>query len=143
MLRKYQPEDVDDLLSAWESASAIAHPFLSEEFQVEARDKIANVYLPMTETWVWESDGHVVGFISLFGNEIGGLFLAPKFHGLGIGRAFVDHARRLREELEVEVFKANTIGRTFYAKYGFVLVQEKVHEETGLDVLRLRLAPDA
>ena len=52
----------------------------------------------------------------------------------------MDHARGLRDELEVEVFKANLIGRAFYAKYGFVLTQEKVHAETGFDVMRLKLA---
>lgn len=41
---------------------------------------IANVYLPNAGTWVWESDGRVVGFISLPGNEVGGIFVDPKFH---------------------------------------------------------------
>ena len=141
MLRKYQAEDIEDVLMVWSAASAVAHPFLSDDFQAAERQEIANVYLPITETWVWESDNRVLGFISLRGNEVGGLFVEPKFHRVGIGRALMDHARGLREELEVEVFKANLIGRAFYAKYGFVLIQEKVHDETGLDILCLRLAP--
>ena len=32
------------------------------------------------------------------------------------------------------------IGRAFHAKYGFALMHEKVHEETGLDIMRLRFA---
>ena len=51
----------------------------------------------------------------------------------------MDKARELRGELEVEVFVANTIGRAFYAKYGFEAFEEKVHCQTGLNVLRLRL----
>jgi putative acetyltransferase len=98
------------------------------------------VYLPNAETWVWELDGRVVGFISLLGNEVGAIFVDPKVHGVGIGRALMDHARGLREELEVEVFKANVIGRAFYARYGFELMQEKVHDQTGLDMMRLMLA---
>lgn len=140
MIREYQAEDLEDVLMAWEAASAIAHPFLSAEFLAVERNNIANVYLPSAETWVWESEDRVVGFISLLGNEVGGIFVDPKFHGVGIGRALMDHARGLREELEVEVFKANVLGRAFYARYGFVLMQEKVHEETGLDVMRLKLA---
>jgi hypothetical protein len=31
----------------------------------------------------------------------------------------MDRAKQLREELEVEVFVENTIGRAFYAEYGF------------------------
>ena len=139
MIRKYEAEDLDDVVMAWAEASAVAHPFLSDAFLAKERDNIANVYLPVTETWVWESDGRVVGFISLMGAEIGAIFVDPKFHGIGIGRALMDHARGLREELEVEVFKANVIGRAFYERYGFVLIEEKVHDETGLDLMRLRL----
>jgi putative acetyltransferase len=40
--------------------------------------------------------------------------------------------------LEVEVFKANTIGRSFYEKYGFRLIEELVDAETGQPVLKLR-----
>ena len=45
-----------------------------------------------------------------------------------------------RRELEVEVFTANALGRAFYARYGFELVEEKIHEPTGLEVMRLSLA---
>ncbi len=139
MIRKYQAKDLEDVLVAWAAASAVAHPFLSDEFLAEERHNIANVYLPNAETWVWELDGRVVGFISLLGNEVGAIFVDPKVHGVGIGRALMDHARGLREELEVEVFKENVIARAFYARYGFELIQEKVHDQTGLKLLRLRL----
>lgn len=52
----------------------------------------------------------------------------------------MDKAKELRGALVVEVFKANTIGRAFYAKYGFTPIEEKVHDQTGFDLLRLRLA---
>lgn len=139
MIREYKSTDLEDLLITWAAASAVAHPFLSQEFLERERDDIANVYLPQAETWVWEADGRVVGFVSLLGNEVGGIFVDPRFHGIGIGRALMDRAWVLRGELEVEVFKANAMGRGFYAHYGFELVQEKIHEPTGLEVMRLRL----
>jgi len=37
-----------------------------------------------------------------------------------------------------EVFKQNTIGRKFYANYGFSLLTEKTHEPTGNKLLRLK-----
>lgn len=137
MLRGYRPEDRDYLMATWAAASKIAHPFLSEEFQQKVGHDIANVYLPVTENWVWETDGHVVGFVSLFGNEIGGLFVNPKFQRQGIGKALVDHAGKERKKLDVEVFKGNVIGCAFYARHGFLVTEEKVHEETGFKLLRL------
>lgn len=30
MIRRYEPTDLEALMSAWEAASALAHPFLPE-----------------------------------------------------------------------------------------------------------------
>ncbi len=139
MIRKYQLTDCEDVLSVWADASALAHPFLSQEFLELERHNIPNVYLPKADTWVWEAEGRVVGFISLLGNEVGAIFVAPPFQGGGIGRALMDKARALHGELEVEVFKDNLSGRAFYAKYGFELMRQGVHEQTGCEILRLRL----
>ena len=105
------------------------------------RFNIPNIYLPKAETWVWIADGLVVGFISLLGNEIGAIFVDPEFHRSGIGRALVDRARALRGEVEVEVFERNLLGRAFYEKLGFELMHQKTHEQTGLEIMRLRLPP--
>jgi putative acetyltransferase len=139
MIREYRSTDLDAALTVWAEASALAHPFLSEEFLSRERHNIADLYLPVAETWVWEVAGRVVGFISLVDNEVGGLFVHPELHGRGIGRALMDHARGLREQLEVEVFKDNAIGRAFYDAYGFVELREGVHDETGRAVMRLGL----
>ena len=118
----------------------MAHPFLSPEFLASERENIPNLYLPNAETWVYEADGRVVAFIALIGNEVGAIFVHSDHQRTGIGQVLMDKAKSLREELEVEVFVANSIGRAFYAKYGFKPVEEKVHEPTGQDVLRLRLS---
>ena len=140
MIRKYQPADCEDVLNVWSRASALAHPFLSQEFLALERHNIPNVYLPNAETWVWQADGHVVGFISLLGSEVGAIFVDPKLHQSGIGRALINLAQNLRGELEVEVFERNLPGRAFYARLGFNLVHQKVHDQTGFNVMRLRLA---
>jgi len=140
MIRKYQPGDCEDVLNVWARASAVAHPFLSRDFLRQERRNIASVHLPNAETWVWEADGRIVGFISLLGNEVGAIFVDPEFHRSGIGRALLDRARAVHGELEVEVFERNLLGRAFYAKMGFELMHQRVHEETGFEVIRLRLA---
>ena len=142
MIREYRADDRDVVLTIWAAASAVAHPFLPDEFLAAERRDIADRHLATAETWVWDVDGHVTGFIALLGNEVGGLFVHPEFHRRGIGRALVDHARGLRDTLEVEVFADNVPGRAFYAAYGFVEFEEGVHEDTGFGIVRLRL-PDA
>lgn len=139
MIRAYQDRDLGGVLEVWYQASLLAHPFLDEAFLSQERENIQTIYLPMAETWVYVQAGRVVGFIALIGNEVGAIFVDPSLHSQGIGRALMDHARSLRPALEVEVFKANRIGRRFYTRYGFQQTKEYVHTETGQPVLRLRL----
>lgn len=139
MIRPYDPADREALLAVWSESAAVAHPFWTPaKFEQERRD-IAEQFLPVAETYVCERDGTVIGFISLLGNEVGGIFVAPQWHGQGIGSALMDRARDSREHLELDVFEANEVGRAFYARYGFDVVGARVDEPTGQRVLRLRL----
>jgi len=140
-IRKYENKDINEVLSAWENASKVAHPFLSNAFLEEERTNIQNVYMPVAETWVYELDGRVVGIIALMENEVGAIFVQPAFHGRGVGKALMDKAQSLHASLEVEVFEENPIGRRFYEKYGFELLSRKVHDETGQALLRLKFTP--
>lgn len=138
-IRHYSKADLEAVLSSWEKATRLAHPFMTDEFITQERINVAEIYMPNTDTWVVEIEGDVEGFIALMGNEVGALFLQPKYHGIGAGRALMDKAQKLHGDLEVEVFKENSIGRKFYSQYGFELLEEKVHEPTGQQVLRLKL----
>ncbi|WP_325048499.1 GNAT family N-acetyltransferase [Corallincola holothuriorum] len=110
---------------------------MSEEFIQQERHNVEQLYLPNADTWVVLADGNVAGFISLIGNEVGGLFVDPKFHGHGLGRALMEKAQALHGDLLVQVFKENSVGRYFYHRYGFQLVEETIFEQTGDALLKL------
>jgi putative acetyltransferase len=135
--REYR-DDLSDLIAAWEGASAQAHPFLPPGFVAEVREAIPKLYLPNAETWVVEHEGAVVGFISLLGSEVGAIFVAPEHQGKGFGQELMNKARDLRGQLEVEVFSANSIGCGFYRSWGFIEMEEKIHEPTGLTLIRFQ-----
>jgi len=137
-IRQYSQADLNGVLSSWENASKIAHPFLKEDFQAQVRKDIPELYLPNADTWVVEVDNQVTGFIALIGNEIGAIFLQPEHHGKKIGKSMMDKAQELHGDLEVEVFEKNSIGRKFYLQYGFELIKEEIHEPTGEKTLRLK-----
>lgn len=92
----------------------------------------------MASTWVHEDAGRVVGFIALIGNEVGAIFVSPKMQGRGIGQALMNLARDQHDTLELDVFEANSVGRGFYEKYGFIQIGRSVHQESGQPCLRLR-----
>ena len=137
-IRLYVDRDQEAVLLAWETASDLAHPFLTVAFRAQERAAIPEVYLPNSETWVAEKDDTVVGFMSLLGDEIGAIFVQPRYHGTGAGRALMDKAKSRHDPVFVEVFEANRIGRGFYEKCGFVQVGSYLHEPTNQTMLRLR-----
>ena len=119
MIRKHKEKDLEDIINIWYQASTLAHPFLDSTFVKKVEKDMRNIYIPNSETWVYEKNNSVIGFISMIDNEIGGLFVLPNNHSKGIGTKLVDFISKVHKELEVEVFEKNIIGRAFYDKYGF------------------------
>ena len=88
MIRKWQSDNADPLLSLWLESTTEAHPFISASYWKENEAMVREVYLPAAETWVWEEDGTLRGFISIIQSQfVGALFVRPTYIGQGIGRA--------------------------------------------------------
>jgi len=137
MIRKREEKDNDEIMNIWYQASSLAHPFLEVDFVEKAKKDLRDVYIPNTDTWVYEENNSVIGFISMIGNEIGGLFVLPNNHFKGIGTRLVNFIKEFHAELEVDVFEKNAIGRAFYEKYGFLQIRRYYHTESNNDILRL------
>ena len=138
MIRKYESMDSEKVVDTWHQAFCLAHPFLKAEFVEKVKIDMGNIYLPNSETWVYEEDETILGFVSMLDNEIGGLFIKPSHHGKGIGTQLVNYVHQFHQALEVEVFENNVIGIPFYNKYGFQLMKSYFHEETQQVMLRMR-----
>lgn len=138
MIRKHTEEDLEAIMNIWMEASSLAHPFLNPAFVEKVKSDMRTMYIPGSETWVYEIDGSIAGFISMIENEIGGLFVWPKQHSNGIGSKLVHYVSEFNEQLEVEVFEKNRIGRSFYDKMGFRTERHYMHEQSGERVLRLK-----
>lgn len=68
-LRPYQTQDCAALLEVWYRSAALAHRFLPAAHFAQERLAIATQYLPVAETWVYEHQGRIVGFVSLIEAE--------------------------------------------------------------------------
>ena len=138
MIRKYKEVEIPTLIIIWERATKIAHPFLKKDFSQMVKTAMIDQYLPNSETYVYEENKVILGFISMLDNEIGGLFVCPDNQGKGIGSALVKHVGLRSKELEVEVFDKNEIGKPFYLKQGFIVVKDYFHELSNEKVLRMK-----
>ena len=131
MIRFYCIRDTDAIVEVWYAAARIAHDFVPETFWQTERNDLTEKYLPLAETWVYERDNRVVGFLSLMEREVGGLFVLPAYQGQAIGTQLLQHARMLRGALSLNVFQQNLKALCFYEKCGFHVTGEILHEPTG------------
>ena len=131
MIREYRKSDIDQILDIWLSASIKAHAFVGSEYWKSKVSEMRNVYIPASETFVYEADEQVAGFYCLYGSTLAAIFVSPSLQGQGIGSALMDDAKSRRSCLQLSVYSENTPSINFYKQHGFISLGEQVDELTG------------
>lgn len=109
--------------------------------RVHSREEVQAFYedFVFVRREVWVTGDPVDGFMAMDteGGMITALYVART--GQGIGKAFVDFAKKGRDALELWTFVANEGARRFYAREGFVEVRQTPGDnEEGLPDVLLR-----
>lgn len=104
MIRDYRAADIDQILAIWLSASTKAHGFIESAFWQSKISEMRDVYIPASETIVYEAEGEVVGFYSLYENNLAAIFVAPSSQGKGLGSVLLNDAKNRRESLHLTVY---------------------------------------
>ncbi|MFA6717339.1 MAG: N-acetyltransferase [Victivallaceae bacterium] len=131
MIRKFIDADTERVLEIWLEASVNAHNFVKREFWESKIDDMKELYLPGSETYVYEENGEVKGFFSLVDETLAALFVAPDRQGQGCGKKLIAKAKELRPALKLTVYSKNTKSVDFYRKCGFKTVKEQTDKHTG------------
>jgi putative acetyltransferase len=138
MIRAARPDEYEALLDIWLQASRVGHFFLGEAVLKSQLSRVREDYLPNAETWT-AVQGSPVGFVSMLGPRIGGLFVAPVALGRGIGRALVEHVASRHAPLTVDVYEANKDALAFYERLGFAVRARTPFDDEGRPFPLLRL----
>lgn len=128
----YQIEMKDALILIWEESSRIAHPFIDESKRAIEKYQIEKFLLDKMTTYVMEDSGEILGFISLAGSVIVGLFVACHLQNQGIGSALIKYVSIHYTRLSVEVFEKNFHAIGFYESLGFkfkYVLENKIYNE--------------
>jgi len=92
---------------------------------------VRDVYLPAAQTWVWEEEGELKGFVSVIDDRfLGALFVAPSFIGRGIGHALLNHVQQRYPYLSLEVYQKNARAVNFYHSQGFRIEDSAWQDDT-------------
>lgn len=131
-IREARIADREILLDVWLRAVRATHTFLTEDDIQELLPLVRDFALPALELWVLCSDGDApVGFLGLSGAVVEALFIAPESCRRGGGRMLIEHARRLRGVLTVDVNEQNPQAVRFYEACGFEVIGRSETDSGG------------
>lgn len=132
MIRNVENKDIDKIMDIWLKSTIKAHDFIDEEYWNKNYDTVKNVYIPMSDTFVYEDKENIKGFISIINNEfIGALFVAIDCQGNGVGKKLIDYVMNKYKKLNLAVYKDNKKSVDFYMNRGFNIVKEQKNEDSG------------
>ena len=121
IIRQATNADHPYLLNIWLRSVRATHHFLKESDIEELLPQLRDIYLPAVELWVAvDAEDCPLGFVGLNENHVEMLFIEPGLRGKGIGRTLLDHARRSRSQMSVDVNEQNPDAVGFYLHYGFI-----------------------
>lgn len=121
IIRQATNADHPHLLNIWLRSVRATHHFLKESDIEELLPQLRDIYLSAVELWVAvDAEDCPLGFVGLNENHVEMLFIEPGLRGKGIGRTLLDHARRSRSQMSVDVNEQNPDAVGFYLHYGFI-----------------------
>jgi putative acetyltransferase len=110
----------------------IAQDFIPEEYWVKNYSIVKNEYIPISDTFVYEDNGIIKGFISIIDNSfIGALFIDKEYQNKGIGKKLIDFCKGKYSELKLCVYAQNNQAVGFYKNCGFVITSEQNNSDSG------------
>jgi putative acetyltransferase len=142
-VRSGQSSEIHVLVDIWLRSVRATHGFLSEQDIAALEPVVREQVLPKLEVWVLCDEEHTpIGFMALNGNSLEGLFVDPSHIGAGGGRLLLEHARRLKGALLVDVNEQNPAALRFYLANGFEVIGRSETDSGGrpFPLLHLREA---
>lgn len=133
MIRKLENKDINIIMDIWLKSTIKAHNFIDENYWRKNYNNVKNIYIPISDTFVYEDNGRIKGFISIINNDfIGALFVDVNSQGMGIGSKLIDYAISIYDNLSLSVYKDNENAFAFYKNKNFKILSEEINKETKL-----------
>ncbi len=118
-LRTSTRADGQRVVSIWSDAVDATHHFLSADDRVAIGREVAAFLPDLPLILAVDEADLAIGFMALSEGQIDALFVDPAHHGMGIGRALVEHAGETFPTLSVDVNEQNGRALSFYQRLGF------------------------
>ena len=129
MIRKLEKVDIDEVMNIWLETNISTHEFIDKNYWKyhynDVRDGILN-----SDTYVYEENNEIVGFIGLVDGYIAGIFVKKDMQGKGIGKNLINTVKEKYKELTLNVYEKNAKAIDFYKSIGFEIIKRGIDEQT-------------
>lgn len=115
----------------WLRVSLKAHHFIDQSYWISKKTEMEEKYLPLSQTYVCEDEGKIVGFISMVNDLLAALFIEETYQSKGYGYQMVEYVKQDRDTIKLKVFEKNELAYHFYLKQRFVVDQVLIDQETN------------
>lgn len=130
MIRKFENNDINDVMQIWKNENIKAHQFIPKEYW-ESNYSYVKEALPNAEIYVYVIEENIVGFIGLDQNYIEGIFIDTNNQCNGIGTSLLNKVKENRNTLTLSVYKKNINAINFYKKNDFKITSESIDQDTN------------
>ena len=132
MIRNFKQTDIEDIMKIWLESSIKAHDFINKQYWLDNYEIVKTKYIPEAETFVYEEDKKILGFISILNkNYVGALFVNNDNTKKGIGSCLIEHVKDKYSRLNLNVYADNINAVDFYKKHDFKIINEGLDESTN------------
>ena len=122
MIRKIKEEDLTNVMTIWVKGNFKANYFIEKDYWLEIYNDSKVDFLEKFKTYVYLENDEIIGFISVYNNEIKALYVKEEYRRKGIGTKLINYYRdNISEDVEifVKVFEKNMNGIIFFSKLQF------------------------
>ena len=134
MIRKFREEDLTKVMTIWTKGNFEAHPFIDKDYWLLNYNKVKDEYLKKSETYLYETNDEIKGFISILNNEyIGAKKKKREYQRQGIGRKLINFVKEKEkyDKLILHVYEKNINAILFYTALGFKNKKIQIDEKTN------------
>ena len=129
MIREYRPDDHEEVMELWLFSNMQVHNFIPAKYWKNNFTEVSRI-MEIASVYVWEEEGHIIGFVEAMETMIMGLFIDEKARDRSIGRALLDVLKMQQEELTLLVYEKNPKAIRFFMREGFKVQSEQIDDTT-------------
>ena len=136
MIREFESKDIDQVMRIWLNTNLQAHFFIDMMYWQNNFESVKQ-QISQAEVYVCEVNGQIEGFIGLQGDYVAGMFVKPELQNRGMGCDLLNHVKKKKKILELDVYQKNWAAIRFYVNQEFSEEDITVDQATGEKQVRM------